>query len=70
MGYIDLKWGYMGQLPSDFDKESKFKVTWKILKQAHASGVSKCFEVQAADSWKVQNVGGCEKRGAGENFEI
>ena len=24
----------MGQLPSDFDKKSKFKVTWKIFKQA------------------------------------
>ena len=34
IGYIDLKQGYMGQLSSDFDNKSKFKVTWKILKQA------------------------------------
>ena len=34
IGYIDLKRSYMGELSSDFDNKSKFKVTWKILKQA------------------------------------
>ena len=34
IGYIDLKRSYMGELSSDFDNKSKFKVTWKILKKA------------------------------------